>query len=278
MNLYYAIGGGLGHLTRARAFLHTFGIEKDLAILTASEFAADKRVVGDIEIISVDKDFAQNQIAYREFLKKIFSESSVETLFLDAFPVGIIGEFCDFDFGPTEVFYVARLLKWNNYVHLLHGKIPRFKQTFVLETLEDKHQKFIDKHSAAQIGIELKYPHIPTLDEKLIQKILAEQLPFWLIVHAGSDEETNELFNFAQEMREIENAKVNLVLVSPNDSAISDCHNIYPASALFRSATRIFTAGGFNAIAQTKDFRGKHFAVPFARRFDDQFARVSRLR
>lgn len=278
MKLYYAIGGGLGHLTRARAFLHTFGIENNSAILTASPFAEDKRVVGDIQIIKADQNLAQNQADFREFLKKTFAEFSVETLFLDAFPVGIVGEFSDFDFGKTEVFYIARLLKWNNYSCLLHGKIPYFKKTFVLETLSNEHRKFIDEHSAANIELKLKYPNLSASGEKAVQKILAEKLPFWLIVHAGSDEETNELFGFAKEMREIEKAEVNLVVLSPNKSAFPNQYDIYPASILFPPAARIFTAGGFNAIEQTVEFRGKHFAIPMERRFDDQFARVSRLR
>lgn len=278
MNLYYAIGGGLGHLTRARAFLHTFEIEKDSTILTASSFADDKRVVGDINIIKADKNFAQNQTDYRVFLKNIFAEFSVEKLFLDAFPVGIVGEFCDFDFGNTEVFYIARLLKWNNYSCLLRGKIPRFKKTFILEKLSNKHQKFINEHSAANIELKLKYPNLSASNEKSVQRILAEKLPFWLIVHAGSDEETNELLQFAKEMREIEKAEVNLILVSPNKSVFPNRYNIYPASLLFPHAARIFTAGGFNAIEQTEEFRGKHFAVPMERRFDDQFARVARFR
>lgn len=278
MNLYYAIGGGLGHLTRARAFLHTFGIEKDSAILTASHFAEDKRVVGDINIIKADENLAQNQTAYHDFLEKVFAAFPVKKLFLDTFPVGIVGEFCDFDFGKTEVFYIARLLKWNNYSCLLRGKIPRFKMTYILETLSDKHRKFIDEHSAANIELKLKYPNIPASNETSVQKILAENLPFWLIVHAGSDEETNELYLFAKEMREIEKAEVNLVVLSPNKSDFSNHYDIYPASVLFPHAARIFTAGGFNVIEQTKEFRGKHFAIPLERRFDDQFARVLRLR
>jgi len=40
MNLYYAFGGGMGHLTRANAFMYTLGIRpEDFLVLTSSEFA-----------------------------------------------------------------------------------------------------------------------------------------------------------------------------------------------------------------------------------------------
>jgi len=43
--VYYAIGGGLGHLVRARAVLHTLGVA-DAVLVTASPFAKDARVTG----------------------------------------------------------------------------------------------------------------------------------------------------------------------------------------------------------------------------------------
>ncbi len=277
MNIYYANGGGLGHLTRARAFLHQLGIERETAILTSSKFAEDKRIVGDIKIMKVDENFVQNKPEYQEFLQNIFSENKVEKIFLDSFPVGIIGEFADFDFGDAEVFYIARLLRWKNYSHLLNSKIPHFQKTFVLENLYSEHQKFIEKRSKELVNLKLIYPNFETQDEKLAQKIIAEKFPFWLIVHAGNENETLELLNYAEEMCEIERAKVDLILISPNQTFYKNSFDIYPASMLFPFAERIFTACGFNIIQQTKNVRHKHFFLPFERRFDNQFLRAKRI-
>ncbi len=119
MNLYYAIGGGLGHLTRARAFLETFGIEKETAILTASEFAKDKRIVGDIKIVEVSKSFALERDEYKDFLQKVLDEPEVKTLYLDSFPFGIQGEFNDLDLSKTELIYIARLLDWKYFLKFI---------------------------------------------------------------------------------------------------------------------------------------------------------------
>ena len=83
-------------------------------------------------------------------------------------------------------------------------------------------------------------------------------------------------------MREIERAEINLLLASPQKLNLKlPCFyqtNIYPASTLFESAERIFTACGFNAMKQTELFREKHFFIPFERRYDDQFKRAARIK
>jgi hypothetical protein len=274
MNLYYANGGGLGHLTRAKAFLHQLGIGKEIAILTSSKSAKDKRIVGDLKIIAISENFAQNKEDYRDFLQKVFIENQIKKIFLDSFPAGILGEFADFNFGETEVFYIARLLRWKNYSQFLTNKTPHFKKTFVLENLENEHQKFIENYSEKIENIELIYPNFETQDEKIAQKIIREKTPFWLIVHAGNDAETLELLNYAKEMRELEKAKVDLILITPNENSYKNSFDIYPAARLFPFAERIFTACGFNVFQQAKNFRHKHFFLPFERRFDDQFQRA----
>lgn len=276
------MGGGLGHLTRAYSFLHTFSLIDSSFILTSSQFVDDKRVIGNCKIIQVNKKFEKDISLFQEFLHKTFTELNIKTIFLDSFPLGIIGEFADFDFQDIEVNYVARLLRWNNYSQFIKTNNPKFAKTYLLETLETEHQKFIDENSASQTKLGLVYPksNLSKQDKDLVQLILDKQKPFWLIVHSGNEEEILELVNYAEEMREIENANVNLVLVSPNKfnhPKLFQC-DIYPASVLFDKAEKIFTACGFNSMNQLKHFRSKHNFIPFERRFDNQFLRAKRFR
>ena len=53
MILYYALGGGLGHLTRARKVLGAPSATPSL--LTASEHARDPRVTGGLPVIPVPR-------------------------------------------------------------------------------------------------------------------------------------------------------------------------------------------------------------------------------
>ena len=278
MNLYYAIGGGLGHLTRAAAFLHQLQIENETAILASSKFAQDKRVVGEIEIIRVAENLASEREKYQKFLQKVLAENQIKKIFLDSFPVGIVGEFCGFDFQNIKVNYIARLLKWDKYLPLTGNFDFIFEQTFVLETLENEHQKFIDNFSKSITDFVLNYPS-PKLsepEEKTFREIIKTRKPFWLIVHSGDAEELLELVSYANDIREIENSRAHLILISPNkinsDKILQ--YDFYPASVLFESAERIFTGCGFNVMNQLKKFRHKHFFLPFNRRYDDQFARA----
>lgn len=110
MNLYYAMGGGLGHLTRTRAFLENQNLTDDSATLTSSPFADDKRVTGNFPVIKVDKSFEKKRAVFRNYLQNIFAEFNIKKLFIDLFPFGIINEFLDFHFpGDLEINYVARL-------------------------------------------------------------------------------------------------------------------------------------------------------------------------
>lgn len=278
MDLYYANGGGLGHLTRANAFLRQLKIENETAILTASKFADDKRIVGDIKIIKIEESFSDAKEKYKNFLQKVFADLSPEKIYLDSFPAGIIGEFEDFNFGNTKAFYIARLLKWKKYARILKGKPIHFKKTYILEKLGKEHQTFINNHSEQTIDFDLHYPLSEKSNDEIIQKIIEEHTPFWLIVHSGNFEEINELMGFAEEMHRIESAKADLILISPDQVQNESCFDIYPASKLFPFAGRIITACGFNSIQQAKNFRHKHFFLPFERRYDDQFQRAKILK
>src|SRR5438309_11797907 len=127
--LYYAMGGGLGHLTRARSFLRALGLERVSVILSASEFAGDPRVVGDIPVVPWSRDTIQRL--------------APERIIVDTFPAGLFGEV-----EAPRVDYVARYLRWSAYAP---RNVPQLERTYVLEPLEDAHDRFIEEHSKVVI-------------------------------------------------------------------------------------------------------------------------------
>ena len=286
MILYYALGGGLGHATRARAFLRALEIEQNAVILSSCPFLPDERLTGNVQVIKISEFYNQNPAAFREFLRIVLDKYEIEKIFLDVFPLGITGEFAGFEFRKNlEINYVARLLKWKVYEHFLKNiQPPRFNKTFLLESLEAKHEEFVNKHSNCKIEFELNYPPADlSEDKKIYNNITKEKQPFWLIAHSGDEQEIRELISYADEMRRIEKADVNLILFSPRKLSLQSVpkffvFNFYPVSVFFKHAERIFTACGFNAMRQTKDFRHKHYFIPFERRYDDQFERAKRRR
>ena len=91
--LYYALGGGLGHLTRARKVLG----ETEAVLLTASGHARDPRVTGGRPVIPVPRRLGHDRAAFRAWLRMLLDDLQPDELLVDAFPGGILGELCGID-------------------------------------------------------------------------------------------------------------------------------------------------------------------------------------
>jgi hypothetical protein len=275
MLLYYAMGGGLGHLTRARAFLHTLGLAGEATLFTSSRLASDPRVTGDLPVVHVPADLDGDRDGLRAFLERTISELGVRRLVVDAFPAGILGELASWTPPPGLVlWHAARLLRWERYSAEASLRLPLFEKTFVLEALPDDHRRALEAASVETLHLDLVDP--PSAPPEPLQP------PYALVVHSGPDEETADLVACARELLRADGSWARLVLVSPErppdlppDVAWRDT---FPATGLFAAAERIVTAAGFNAVRQTAPFRAKRFLVPYPRRFDDQFARAARNR
>src|SRR4051812_38170870 len=109
MILYYAIGGGLGHLARARRVLTRLGLRDRAVILTAF---AEPRITGGIPTIT-SADF-----------------TVYERIIVDAFPCGLLGELQDVGV-PMD--YVPRLLQWDAYASATGAVMPHFETTSLVE-------------------------------------------------------------------------------------------------------------------------------------------------
>ena len=268
MTLYYAIGGGLGHLTRARAVIHTLGLEH-ATLLTASVHASDPRVTGGLPVIRAPEGLDRDVSALRKWLVELFEQHRFKRLVLDTFPCGILGEFEELELpGEPSIDCVARLLRWGAYD--VPDAFP-LDRVWTVEELQPAHQAWLESNAERIEPLELKDP--PGDDQGI-------DLPSgcWLVVHSGPEEEVRELIDYARELQRMEGIDATLIAVSPVHLDGIRCIDAYPAVALFPRAARLVTAGGFNAMRQTALFRDRHHAVPFERRFDDQFARVALLR
>jgi hypothetical protein len=282
MILYYALGGGLGHLTRARAVVHTLGLTGPIALLTASPYAADPCVTAGMQVIPVPLALERERHAYRAWLQRLIARVAPTAIYLDAFPAGIQGELCG-DLLPPDlpVYHLARLLRWPHYACALQDTPLALTVTYQLEPLDPAHAAFLRDHSGAIMPLALVDPPTPApmLD---IAGLHAPARPLWLIAHAGAEDETAELLAYAELLARQMQLQPRLLLVTPQCPAGLPAHVLhlayYPASALFPPADAIITGGGFNTMRQAAPYAHKHHALPFPRHFDDQFARVARRR
>ncbi len=281
MILYYAMGGGLGHLVRARAVVHTLALAEPVALLTAAPDAADRRIVGGMQVLQVPLTMQTDLHAYRAWLRSLLAQLAPSALYLDAFPAGIQYELCDGIVpGRVPIYHLARLLRWQRYHSGMAGTPPPLTLTYQLEPLDPLHAAFLQRYSDAVVPLTLRDP--PALPHALPRAWHHAERPRWLVVHAGAECEIAELLTYAETLAHYAQVEPLLLLVARRRPAwlpphVLHCHH-YPAAPLFPLADAIITAGGFNVMRQGEAYHHKHHVMPFPRHFDDQFVRVARWR
>ena len=273
MTLYYAVGGGLGHLTRARAVVDRLGLADRATLLTASAFADDPRVTGGLRVLRIPAGLDRDRAAYRHWLRAAIGDSE---LYVDSFPGGVIGELGGLT-GVRSVHHVSRRLRWRAYARRLHGPLPRFDRSLVIEALEPEHAAALRARSERVEPLDLDpTAAVPATDPPAG---LADGDPLWLVVHSGPEAEVTDLLRYADEQRAIERSAARIVVVSPAAPAAlppaAAAVDHYPAASLYPLADRIFTACGFNAMRETAPYRDRHRFVPYERALDDQFWRAA---
>ena len=156
------MGGGLGHLTRARAFLHTLGYQ-DAVIVASSN---DRRVTGDVSVVSTIPP---------------------GDLILDTFPAGLFGEI---EGGVVD--YVARYVRWDRYA--LPANPPQIRRAYVLEPLHPEQERYV-RDRAETIIEDLVLFDPPAAPQPL------PDLPgrYVLVVHSDPNER-EELLAYAREV------------------------------------------------------------------------------
>ena len=248
MTLYYAIGGGLGHRNRARLVLETLGIE-NAEIMTGAE---------------IPKGLEGDRGGHRQWLADRVRDRHV---IVDAFPLGIQGELEGLE--AARVDWVARLLQWPSYRSAVPYPPPHFDTAYVVEPLTPPHEAFVLEASARVVPLNLAPPR-PRAPTKPIEGSYA------LIVHSGPAAEVAELVAYAVELGPdplLVATRCDIDLPSGMRRLDTDRPFDY-----FEGAVRLVSGAGFNVMLETEPWRHKHHALPFPRRFDDQYLRAARRR
>ncbi len=244
--VYYAPGGGLGHVTRARRVLALLGL-------------ADAMIIGSRDI---PPELEGNREAHRAWLAPRMRGRHLIT---DAFPCGIAGELEGIE--AARIDHVARLLRWNEYRAAVPQQAPRFATTYLAEPLTSAHEAFLCAQSREVKPIEWSVRGAAATGPR----------EAWLIVHSGPVHEVEELVRYALELQRLEGSRHEAHVVTTSEVALPDGFR-QVAGAAYAEAARIITAAGFNTMLETEPYRERHHVVPFPRRFDDQFLRAARRR
>lgn len=262
-------------------------MKADWRLLSASPWASIVFSEFPENILPVPGHFAQDITEYRRWLQKQIRQFGVEEVVLDTFPCGLLGEWnlgSGFPGKKLVYTYIARALRWEAYRKLMKSP-PFFQKSYRVEPLEAAQESFIKQNSGevADLVLDLPLGHLPLPVKDGLLRLQAQQEELWLIVHSGSQEEIATLVAYAQDCARIEQKNPVYWLVSPQDSLQVSTKtlkhiSLYPAHKIFPWASCVFTGGGFNCMWEASQYPLSHKAYPFARRYDDQFARVARFR
>ncbi|MDN5203660.1 hypothetical protein QQ008_19885 [Fulvivirgaceae bacterium BMA10] len=276
MVLFYAMGGGMGHLMRIKVLSENLNIH-NFKILTSNDLAF--QLFDERKILFVEPDLSKIFNVYKKHLKNLIRKSNIKQIYLDAFPNGLLGELdWIFEEKDLKLTYIARRLIWKNYKPFLKATNFHFHKVIKLEPLENDHEAFINASSGNITTMLLKYPD-PDAD-KTGDQINHIDSPIWLIVHAFHKEELEQIIEYAVETARLENKEPYWVIISnipvdtPEPGILIDSTHAFH---WFPVADKIFSACGFNTAYQLKGFRDKHISIPFPRKFDDQFWRKKYL-
>ena len=280
MIFYYAVGGGLGHLVRARRVLEAMDLAGDAAIVTASPYARDVRIAGGIEVIELPSRLDHDAAAHRAWLRELVRTYRCAHMIADAFPAGIQGELVDLGV-PLDC--VARLLRWDAYTRAIDGLMPRLRTTWVVEELVPEHAEYLRQHSERVVELDLRADAEGTRPDSCTTSLAdGSGDAYWVIAHSGPASEVMELVDYACDLLDVARERPARVLVATRcavELPAGFTHvDVHPASRLFAHAGRIISAAGFNVMFETEPWRDKHHVVPFPRRFDDQYLRAARRR
>ena len=187
----YAMGGGLGHLSRARRVLQALGCAPgEAVILSASPLACGSECGPDI--VPVPRRLARSRTEFAAWLKKTLRALAPSKVVVDAFPLGILGELADPRVLPeVPLYHVARLLKWKAYRDAFAGTPRRYDTTLAVEPLTARHEEFLGSHSGVLHSMDLPYQPEPTKENPFGKK------PVWLVVHSGPAAEIHALLDLA---------------------------------------------------------------------------------
>lgn len=269
MRLFYALGGGAGHLSRTQKLMRHLNINQSECLILHSCQQIFNSYFPNSKGIYFDSESFPTPTELKKAIEKVIFKYKPTHFYIDVFPFGLFGELKGINFSG-EYHLTARILKKEYFKKFGDLSTIRFNRTRVIEALPQFQRKFIYTNSEIVEGWECKS------EEVFNDKLPISNNEKWLILHTGSIDECNDLIALAKETANVERKTIKLFFAGNNMVNSPEISNIHFTTArqYFLDADRIITACGFNLMDELKQHSHKHIYIPFERKYDDQFERA----
>ncbi|WP_051215474.1 hypothetical protein [Granulicoccus phenolivorans] len=268
--LALAMGGGYGHASRVAAARWTLQVTAPTLVVVSDPHLPEALAPG-CSLISPPAA-VRSRAELRAWVRDLLAEQAPDEVWVDAFPVGVLGELTDDLFEDRPLRHLARRLRWDSYVRRLTIHPPRYDTVWVTEELEPAHRAWLAADSGVLEPLALSDPPLDP------GPAAAVDLPegVWLVIHSGPLQEVAQLVAVARAY-----ASGPIVIIAPGEGLrLPGVHawlQVIPAAPLADrpEVAGVVTAGGTASLRQYRHLGDRHIVVPLRRPLDDQAWRAA---
>ena len=275
MHVFYALGGGWGHLSRVRAYAQSQGLA-NIRILTANPVAYQWFTPEQILWLSVAKNVGPAELG--QAIQAALATVSVTHWYVDTFPGGILGELQGIIITAPSHTLLVRRLRWEAYAPQLGQGAMHYHRALLFEEVGPDQQAWLTAHVDQTVQVPYPAPNTDVL--RIFPFLSLYPGPYWLVMHTSHQEEVESLWAHAQDVAKAEGLSPTWILLTDQALPAPSPGMVLQESTpwdWFPHVDRIFCGGGFNTLHQVLPYAEKVKAIPFPRRFDDQAERIRRL-
>lgn len=269
MILYYALGGGLGHLSRSLALLRhaPADLQRQCRLLASSHSAELVRPALPCPLDLVPDWAMQEQSQYHAFLRTYLARYRFKALIVDSFPFGLVGELAQLGTKLPRIL-IGRALRWEPYCRVCPDPTAARwpERSLLIEEQPPDYLTALSHHSSCERltgPVTLAAP-ASTAD--------AEPLKPCCVVHSGSPEEVTRLLEHARSLLAAAGSPAEPELFTPNSG-------IFPMEERMLQYRQVVTGAGYASCAAAAALQGRvtFHQLAFERRYDDQQRRLAHL-
>ena len=290
--LVYAMGGGIGHVTRATALSrsllqHSSGGDR-ITLLTNSSFAARLPIENELgeraEVMRIDSRHSRDRTVAE--VQRVFKTALFHAVIVDTFPRGIAGE-------------LAEILPGLNCRKvLIHRDLnPKYCQQFRLSEFVGIYDRLIVPGEAAPFenlpNTISTSPWLVRNDSELLQPddarrrlaVKGNKLPVAVVLGCGRAEEIEQMQAWAMQLADEFPVTLEVRFVVINKSESLDRQeidrpnfkivSIWPFFQAIRGASIVISGGGYNSVNEARAAGIPFCGIPRKRLYDRQYKRIA---
>jgi len=270
MILYYALGGGLGHISRSCALIARApdSLRSRIRLLVSSAGAEVARPFCPCPLDRVPAQAMADRTLYRRFLARYLARYPFTCVVLDTFPFGLVGEWRHLAPELPRVL-VGRYLRWQACRERCGDPAGAVWPKVAL-MIEQQETVYLEELSRFSRTVTARWPVSPA---RPTDGPAGGVAPACCIVHSGPPEEVVRLADLARRVMAERGIAGAPEIFTPEAG-------LFPVERHLSRFSDVVAGAGYAACAAAAVLNGRvrYHLHPFPRRFDDQVLRLGRLR